>query len=365
MSARVSSGTFTVTHDCGFTGTYRTERIANFALRGHSCDFQQILQARAQRVADRKASSGTVRDCQCKTVRHEHGTLKAYKIDECRCRECRDANSKDKLVSNRQKAYGTFDRARVPVQPIRDHINLLIQAGVSDRSISEASGVSRTTIRAIMRGRNERGGQINKSTTKEVAAAILALKPTTKILGDNCFTDATGTRRRIQALATIGWPQSRIAARIGIRPSNIVTLLGQERVTVRMAKTVQGVYDQLWDQQPTTTTSYEAGAVRRSITLSKRKGWAPPMAWDDDTIDNPNTLPELGETQRKRETIADDVAFMHSTGSTRDEIADRLGQGSWKSLEKQLQRIGRHDLVNLVKTDSRDNARHARKGHAA
>ena len=365
MSARVPAVETTVTHDCGFTKTSRTAGIAAKALRDHSCEFQHVLKARAQRVAERKASSGTRRDCQCKTVHHEHGTLKAYKIDGCHCRPCRDANSADKLTSNRQKAYGTFDRARVPAQPVRDHINLLIAAGISDRTISDAAGVSRTTIRAIMRGRNERGGQINKSTTKAVAAAILALKPSTEILGDGCFTDATGTRRRIQALATIGWPQSRIAARIGIRPSNMVTLLRQDRVTVRMAKTVRAVYDQLWDQQPATTTSYEAGAVRRSKTLSARKGWVPPMAWDDDTIDDPNTMPDLGGKQLKKDTVADDVAFMHSTGSSRDEIAARLGQGNWKTVEKQLYRVGRHDLVTMVKTDVRDNARHARKGHAA
>lgn len=364
MSARVPAGKFTVTHDCGFAGTYRTQGMANKALVVHSCDHQRKLVARARRVAARKASSGTVRDCQCVNVRHEHGTLKAYKIDGCKCRPCRDANNADKVTSTRQKAYGTYDNGRTDTQPVRDHITALIEAGVSDRTIAAAANVSRTTIRTIMRGRNERGGQTNKTTTKAIAARILAIKPTEDVLGDGCYVNATGTHRRIQALAATGWPLARIAARIGVRPSNMNTLLAQDRVTVRMARTVRGVYDQLWDKQPTTANSYEAGGVRRARNLAASKGWAPPLAWDDDTIDDPDTLPALGGRELKKDTVADDVEFLAKTGAGREEIAARLGT-TWAAIEKQLHRSGRADLIALVKSDTRDNARHARKGHAA
>lgn len=364
MSARVPSGTFTVTHDCGLTGTYRTQGMANKALKVHSCDHQRALQARAQRVADRKASSGPVRDCQCVNVRHEHGTLKAYKIDGCHCRPCRDANNADKLTSSRQKAYGTYDSGRTDAQPVRDHITALINAGVSDRTIAAAANVSRTTIRSILRGRNERGGQINKTTTKEIAERVLAIKPTEDILGDGCFINAAGTHRRIQALATMGWPLARICARIGIRPSNMNTLLTQRQVTVRMARTVREAYDQLWDKQPATTNAYERGSVQRAKTLSARKGWAPPLAWDDDSIDDPDALPNLGGKQMKKDTIGDDIEFLITTGAGRDEIAERL-DSSWKTIERQLHRIGRADLIALTNTDTRTNARQARKGQAA
>lgn len=37
------------------------------------------------------AAADRARDCTCLTVHHEHGTVRAYKVDRCRCRPCTDA----------------------------------------------------------------------------------------------------------------------------------------------------------------------------------------------------------------------------------------------------------------------------------
>jgi transposase len=367
--------------ECGFTRTKQSAALADKSLGRHSCEFQRKLQARAQRVADRKNRSGPKVDCTCKNVRHEHGTLQAYKIDGCKCRPCLDANNKQSMTRTRKVAYGTWDSGKTDVAPVRDHIAMLIESGFSDRTIAEAANVGRTTIRAIMRGRKERGGQINKRTNKEVAERILALKPAKEILPDNCMVDATGTHRRLQALVAIGWPLNRLGNQLGVQASNMNTLLGQVTVRVRTAKKVRDLYDRSWNQTPATSNSYQAGAVKRAKTLAtsnsyqagavkraktlaKRKGWVPPLAWDDDSIDDPAAQPDLGIKLKLRDTIAEDVKFLHSTGASREEIAERFGS-SWETIERQLHRIERADIITLVKTDSRDNARQASKGHRA
>jgi hypothetical protein len=106
------------------------------------------------------------------------------------------------------------------------------------------------------------------------------------------LVDATGTRRRLQALIAIGWPRRALAERLGTRPANI---LRQRRVRAGTARRVARVYDQL---------SMTPGPDPRCAEAARRRGWAPPLAWDDDQIDDPRAQPAapLGEP------AADEVA---------------------------------------------------------
>ena len=70
--------------ECGYTATSRTQNLAYYGLRRHSCDRQRMLAAREARVAARKAKDGPKIDCHCPKTRHEHGTRNAYVVDKCR-----------------------------------------------------------------------------------------------------------------------------------------------------------------------------------------------------------------------------------------------------------------------------------------
>jgi hypothetical protein len=53
-------------------------------------------------------------------------------------------------------------------------------------------------------------------------------------------------------------------------------------------------------------------------------GFAPPLAWDDDAIDNPSAQPATaGQAPRGRVDL-DDVQHLESFGVSRDEIARRM-----------------------------------------
>jgi hypothetical protein len=53
------------------------------------------------------------------------------------------------------------------------------------------------------------------------------------------------------------------------------------------------VYDQLWDKEPPRGTRYERSNATAASRWAKSNGWVPPLAWDDDTIDNPDAIPQV------------------------------------------------------------------------
>lgn len=365
MSARVPAVETTVTHECGFAKTSRTAGLAAKALRDHSCERQQELRDRAARVLARKTRVGITRDCQCKIANHVHGTRTAYVVDKCRCRPCTDAATSDETARQRQQVFGRYDSGRVDAQPVRDHMQYLMDNGISVKRIAKLTGLALSTVGAIRWGRSERGHAPYPRVKQTTAAKILAIKPSLENMSPGHNTDSTGTVRRLQAIVTIGWSQARLANQLGMERSNFGTLMTGDLCTAKRALAVRDLYEKCWNQPQTGTDWHSKASATRAINLAAKAGWVPPMAWDDDSIDNPATIPDRGGRLKLRDTIGDDVEFLTETGTHRDEIASRLGAASWETVERQLLRVGRKDLVAQVKTDTRDNARQARKGHAA
>jgi hypothetical protein len=365
MSARVPAVETTVTHDCGFTKTSRTAGLAAKALRDHSCERQQELKDRAARVLARKTREGIKRDCTCPVAKHVHGERTTYVVDKCRCRPCTDAASRDETSRQRAKVFGRYDSGRVEAEPVRAHIQYLMDNGISVKRIAALTGLALSTVGAIRWGRHERGHAPYPRVKKTTAAKILALKPALEHMAPNSYVDSTGTLRRLQALVAIGWSQARLGRQLGVEPGNFGTFMAASQCTARRALAVRDLYEQCWNKPQTGTDWHSKAAATRARNLAVARGWLPPMAWDDDEIDIPEATPDLGGREMLRDTIGDDVEYMAKTGATREEIADRLGAASWETVERQLHRINRGDLVALVKNDTRDNARHASKGQAA
>lgn len=364
MVARVPSGSFTVTHECGFTKTSRTQGLADFALRQHSCDKQKERQERAGRVEERKAYEGEKKDCTCKIARHEHGTRTAYVVDGCRCRPCIDASTTAEGRRRKLRAFGRQELDRVDAGPVREHMEYLRANGVSLKQLAKVTGLSASAVSAIRYGRTERGHDPYPRVTKNTAEKILAVKPTMDTMAPGRAIDSTGTVRRLQALITIGWSQARLAEHLGMNSGNFGTLMNSTQCTVKKALAVRAIYERSWNKPQTGHDWHSKTSATRARNYAAARGWLPPMAWDDDTIDDPATMPDLGVKDKLRDTVGDDVEFLVKTGASRDEIGQRLGR-TWDTIERQLHRIGRSDLIALAKTDSRDNARQARKGHAA
>jgi hypothetical protein len=113
------------------------------------------------------------------------------------------------------------------------------------------------------------------------ARAILAvpLKPHPSRRG----TNNAGTRRRVEALAWMGWTVRDIAQRAGIPRTSLTHLASGRPVSHAVALGVACVYDDLAGVQ---------GTSAHARSKARRYRYAPPAAWDDDTIDDPNAHPQ-------------------------------------------------------------------------
>lgn len=232
-----------------------------------------------------------------------HGTYARYRLDGCRCYPCAAACSEYRLNRERAIAYGTWN-PWTPAEPVRQHIRALQEFGIGLRRIAEAAEVDRKRLQAVLSGRTERGTGPQDKLRPAIAAAILAVEPSLDLLGDKTVIDASGLRRRLQALVTIGWSQAKLAERVGWTPNNFTILMRQSQTIAGTARKVWALYDELWNQAPPEDTHRDKIAASRARNYAKARGWLPPMAWDDDLIDVPDS--ELkAELVRRVESMDD------------------------------------------------------------
>lgn len=150
---------------------------------------------------------------------------------------------------------------------------------------------------------------------------------------DALYVDSTGTVRRIRALMAIGWRYCDIDTAAG-HPSaraswahNVVT---QDKVHIDTAEKVAAVYERL---------CMTPGPSSRVRNLAARRGWPPPLAWDDIETDP--------------EPLADG-----DTGQTVDPVVvERITHGDWRLAATPAERYAVLDLW-----DGSDNELERRTG---
>lgn len=200
----------------------------------------------------------------------KHGTLTAYAKHGCRCEPCRAAAAKASKAWRRDKYLGVVKL--VDAQPLKDHVAMLMAAGMSFRAISLTAGyTSRNSLADIFTRARVR---------PDTMARILAVNPQRDNRRD-AYTDATGSRRRLQALAVNGWSTRNLAAQLGHNhPTTVQDITAGKTPTVRLRTkdAIRDLYEELWDQP---------GPSQRTAAIAKAKGWLPALAWDDDLIDKP------------------------------------------------------------------------------
>lgn len=246
-----------------------------------------------------------------------------YVIDKCRCGTCRQSNREYVRWLSKQHAYG---RPRyVDATPAREHLRELMAAGMGHRRISHIAEVPHGTVSKLLYG-NYHGRPPSKRIRQQTADRLLAVRLD---LADAVPVPSVGTRRRLRALVAIGWSMSKLAERLGVQPGNFGPLIhSRERITRSTATAVSELYDQLWDQPPPEGTHRDRVAASRARNYARRHGWVPPMAWDDDEIDDPDAVPDVGESIDRRESPlppADELRFLISCGESAATIAARFG----------------------------------------
>jgi DNA-binding CsgD family transcriptional regulator len=222
-------------------------------------------------------------------------------------------------------------------KPVRIHIEQLAMEGASYRAIADAAGTSVQTICKV------RDGQ--RTLRHETAAAILAVTYDSLFdrSGPEHFVPKVGACRRIRALMAIGHRAQDIAAAVGMDWHSVHNVLNQtgQWISRQRHEQIAAAYDALWNTP---------GTSRHLLSRAAAAGWAPPLAWDDDTIDDPNAAPDLGApAPTDKQVYLEDIEFILDDQplATAQAIADRLG-ATRDAVQQACRRADRDDLVERL-----------------
>lgn len=201
----------------------------------------------------------------------------------CRRPECRKAWRQYQADRNRAIAYGRHTpEPLVDVDLARRRIAQLRMIGLGTRAIASLAGLERSIVDRIAYGQQDHA---TRATVKAISDIVI--DPTR--LPHRARIDGTGTRRRIQALIAIGWTFEDLAARAGCTSSNLRQIANGHPCRPVAASSwllAHRLYNRLWNEIPT-----DDRWSRASRRMARERGWAPPLAWDDDQIDNPAAEP--------------------------------------------------------------------------
>jgi hypothetical protein len=186
----------------------------------------------------------------------------------------------------------------VDAGPVQEHVRRLHAAGMSCLQIAEISGIHHTRIRGIREGYGQHGHPLVnvRRSTHDAIMAVEFVPPEEY----GARTDPTGTRRRLEALRADGFPVTLIAELAHMSLAQMRDLAywrssgkGRKRHFV-YKRTADVIAEMYADTGLKTPEDFGASAnlIARTKAFARQQGYAPRMAWDDDTIDDPNAFPE-------------------------------------------------------------------------
>lgn len=247
------------------------------------------------------------------------------------------------------RAHRSGGRIRLDAAPVRAHVLRLAQKA-SLSTIANEAGVAQSTLSRIAAGHYA-------TTTPKIARALYGV--TGSIGTGNGYVAAVGTMRRLQALRALGWSLDALAPHVGITGQGISYICAGRTAHVKavVRDSVERVYRDLSMSLPRPTSEYERAGFDRARRYAARMGWVPPLAWDDDSIDDPAATPhdiappkrKTGGQGRPARDVAEDVEFIltHHPYATSIEIAARLGYADQTGVQNALaaDRANRPDLL--------------------
>ncbi|MEU0665717.1 hypothetical protein ABZ508_26525 [Streptomyces lavendulocolor] len=259
-----------------------------------------------------------------------HGTASRYRGDPrkkrwtaCHCEKCLTAFRRQRKARELRVAQGLG--ARHALEPVLNHIHLLVESGWTLHGIEKASGVDR---RGLYNIRHRLQRTVNHST----AHRLLALQPS----ATPRLVNAVGARRRVQALVAIGWSMSSLAPEVGLSHTALEDIANGRRVRVTTGthEAIRAAY-RSFSKKPG-----PSGWVR---AFAARQGWHGPLAWDD--IDDPAATPEalepytpIGPNSRDSMRIPE-IRHLLAFGESPASIARQMG-GSEKYIRDLITQNG-------------------------
>lgn len=246
-----------------------------------------------------------------------------------------------------RKRFG-FESKYVDAEPARQHVIALVEAGIARRQICRITGLHRGDLAGLMNGRSLRGLGPSQKIFRDKADRILAIPlpdaAVHRVVAPGQFVPAVGTVRRLRALVAIGYTQAGLSHRIGMLPTNGSRLFTGKHTVVTAATALR--VETLFNH-----TQLIPGPSERARRRAADLGWPPPLAWDEDTIDDPAA--EADRTTCRRSRKPELYVELRELGYSDALIIPRLNTTA-VALERALYRDNipiRPELVALVREE--------------
>lgn len=158
--------------------------------------------------------------------------------------------------------------------------------GMSTRQMCAQTGLSESTIKDCLKGYRQPGRPLT-FVSRDTFNAIMAIE--VEMPDGRALVPAVGARRRLRALTREGFPL-RILAEY-TEYGNIWRIIHRSGRGLIYWETHQKIID-VYDKLIRTEPDVEARYLARNRNEARRKGFEPYWCWDEDTIDDPDAIPE-------------------------------------------------------------------------
>lgn len=258
----------------------------------------------------------------------------------CRLPQCLDAARASWRDYYQVKKRYNGRATVVPVDRALAHVNRLRAAGMSGSAITRAAGLGEHTLRDLPHR--------TRGILSITEAKILAVRPSAH---DPYLLPALGTTRRLRALGAMGWTLQSIAGHVPLTTKTLSLLMAgaQPYVTRDAAQHIARAYDHLCMRR---------GPSEQSRIVAQRKGWAPPLAWDEGTMDDPNATPDpnaIPDHEDRPDAELNMSQFMEllDFGQLPEQAAARVGV-TLGAIEAAARRHGRDDVLDRIARRARN-----------
>jgi len=125
-----------------------------------------------------------------------------------------------------------------------------------------------------------------------------------KLRGLERTVPIVGAQRRVQALQRLGWSAEYMSKRLGKCRAWLQMMVKHNqsgRIYRRNHEAVAALYDEL---------SMTLGPSRITRMRAEKAGYLPPLAWDDDRIDDPTYTPKLRQELHRSHNDVDEAVVL-------------------------------------------------------
>ena len=229
----------------------------------------------------------------------------------CRCDNCTLERSRKRKLHSVGKPY------RVPNDVAWAKLTQRFEQGWSARAVASACGVPDYYF-SDHHAEWKRGNVMRLGPV--LAQAVMTMeRPTAGQVG------AEPSRRRLRALAVIGYSLTTMSEETGIKVSALAMIRNRNlRCSATTAATIEDTYTRL---------HMTPGPDGQAITSARAKGWHGPLAWDD--IDDPNEQP-TGRDYQERKRVNGTTADLEPVDQN---VIDRILNGEWRLPASPLERV--------------------------